>query len=135
MHINSFLQDFQAKFCAFKVLFEQVCLPHHFVFIGVLGFLKERGRFICDLCMLFPHRDVMNLEVSQIHSSLNDPCLFEMAKDFEFPSDLEVVVPCLDDMDSIDPIGFTTIYVEQLRVGLCFPLFHLLVTIRNYYRI
>lgn len=37
---------------------------------------------------------------------------FEMVKDFEFPSDLEVIVPHRDDRVSIAPVGFMAIYVE-----------------------
>lgn len=71
--------------------------------------------------MSFPTRDVEDLDVSQIHSFLNDPHIFEVVKDFEFPSDFETIIPRRDDRASTAPTGFTAIYVEQLRLGLRFP--------------
>lgn len=91
------------------------------------------GCFIHDKHIPFPSGDIAVLYVFGFHSSLNDPCLFEVAMDFEFSRDLEVVVPCCDDRDFVVPLGFTSIYVEQLRASLHFPLFHLVIDILRHY--
>lgn len=47
----------------------------------------------------------------------------------------EIVVPRRHDSVMRPPVGFSTIYLDHLKVGLRFPSFPLLIFILNYYRI
>lgn len=66
---------------------------------------------------------------------MNDHHFFEVAKEFDFPLDLEIVVPLRDDKACTTLIDFSTIYVDQLKADFQFPLFHLLVEVLDYYNI
>lgn len=55
-----------------------------------------------------------------------------LALAYYIPSDIEIALPRSWDRVLNPYIGFSTIYVGQLKVGLCLPLFSLIDILKHY---
>lgn len=61
--------------------------------------------------------------------------IYELAKDFEIPSKVLLLVPQRFDRVLSPPIEYCTTYFDQFKARICFPLFPLMSDLLNFYKI
>lgn len=70
-----------------------------------------------------------------IHSCVSEGYARKAIASFNFPVGAEVVIPRRRDVASLCPLGFSSIYIDQFRVGLSLPVFPFLLRVFRHYRI